>query len=201
MAMTKACPECGQSLHHLALKCRCGWADKSAKQSNDDGRPRGSCSAYGCILGGTIFNTTGPGGEGWCAMHARHSERGIQEVTRAIQPRAELFQAARRMLADVSNVDFWRREIPASYGRPFRDAGRLDLLPTDADREKTLEHWYGRVFQVLEIESLASIGVSVKPLPATTLGPAPRPFAMSPEEIADMREAEAEIATRSAEVL
>ena len=196
MAMTKACPECGQSLHHLALKCRCGWADKEAKTAKDDGRPAGACTAYGCPLGGTIFNTMGPGGEGWCPMHYRHSELDLQLLTKAIRARAELFIASRNILASVSQMDWWLRKIPLHFKRAF--AGREDLRPTDAEWNGLIPHWERRVFETLERECLAELGVQLDLAPKHVYGAGLRPFELLPEDLAAQMTAEAEIASRDA---
>ena len=187
--LTKPCPECGKSLHIDAGKCSCGWQDVRAalKASN---AVRFSCSAFGCHLPGSLYESS-QSKEGWCFIHDAHRESmDIQGLTRAINARRNLFDGAYAVLKEVSLVDWWG-EVPAKYAKPFRDAGRVDLLPSVDERKKTIASWVSRVRRELESDILRDMGVDVRSAKAPV---APRIYAPNDDDIEAARIAELAIA-------
>jgi len=175
--LSKPCPECGTSLHIEATKCKCGWQDAraAAKASHV---ARHACSAYGCCLPGTIYSGV-QSKDGWCYVHDGHRETlPIQGLTTAINLRQGLFDGMYAIVKEVGLVEWWKT-LPGRYARPFREAGREDLLPTPAERHKTITGWAARVRRELEADILRDLGVDVK---SGAKPPAPRTYAPTDDD-------------------
>jgi hypothetical protein len=173
-----------------AIRCRCGWRDRDHEQKERT-TERFACSAFGCPLPGTS------GGQ--CHIHDAHGKpQTIQALTSAINKRRALYRAVASLYAECDEVMFWH-QIPGRFAQPFRDHSRLDLLPTQDERRKTRAGWYARALRDLEKEVMADAGLIVNiPKPKEKEQPAEpakelKPFELSPEDLAAMREAEAKI--------
>lgn len=187
--ISKPCPECGASLHVDATKCKCGWQDArvAAKISATQ---RFSCSAFGCCLRGTIYSSA-QATDGWCYIHDAHRETlAIQGLTQAINARQGLFSGLYAVLQEVGLVEWWGI-LPGKYARPFREVGRLDLMPTPEERKKTIAGWASRVRRELESDILRDMGVDVKS--GAKKVEEPRTYAPTDEDVEAARLAEQSI--------
>ena len=155
-------------------------------------RPAGACFAWGCPLPGTML-----GAERRCYIHDAHGHMDVQALTRAIGARRSLFDAVHTLYHDIDQVVWWT-EIPGRYARPFREAGREDLLPTEQERKGSRQRWLMRARGDLEAEVLADVGIQTRQRAERKADAERRTYAPTDDDVAAANAAEQEIAARGA---